>query len=50
MRVSDFGIKDVMQKDLDHLIHSIEKHYLVMVGLEGKEFVKIESKLGLQQW
>ncbi len=39
--VDDFGIKYLKQKDLDHLIRSLEKHYDVTVDLEGKEFIKI---------
>ena len=40
--VDDFGIKYLKKKDLDHLIHTLEKYYKVTVDLEGKEYVKIE--------
>ncbi len=40
--VDNFGIKYLKQKDLDHLIRLLEKHYNVTVDLEGKEFVKIQ--------
>ena len=40
--VDDFGIKWIQEKDLDHLIKSLEKYYDVTVDREGKEYVKIE--------
>jgi hypothetical protein len=40
--VDDFGIKYLTDKDLDHLIKSLEKYYDVTVDKEGKEYVKIE--------
>jgi hypothetical protein len=40
--VDNFGIKYIQEKDLDHLIKSLEKHYEVTVDWEGKEYVKIE--------
>lgn len=40
--VNDFGVKYLLDEDLDHLIKSLQKYYDVTVNLEGKEFVKIE--------
>jgi hypothetical protein len=40
--VDNFGIKYLRKEDLDHLLKTLRKYYDVKVGLDGKEFVKIE--------
>ena len=42
LMVDDFGIKYTMKDDLDHLIHTLEKHYDVTLNLDSKGFIKIE--------
>ena len=36
--VDDFGVKYFCKEDLDHLIHTLQEHYIITTDMKGKHY------------